>query len=473
MSRYPYIKVLSWILWLFQMFDTYVLSSTRKSFFEFILMKHLISLTILSIFSTSLFGQHGRIDRIIEDKYANLESLYINLHQSPELSSQEEKTSQKMVDELKNAGFDVTQNFGGYGVVGVLKNGEGPVVLVRTDMDALPLLEKTGLEFASQQKATLNGNEVDVMHACGHDIHMTVFTGTAQLLADLKDQWQGTLIMVAQPAEETGIGAKRMLEQDLYGKYGTPDHAMAFHVSAELESGKIGYCPGPVMASVTSIKIVMKGQGGHGAYPHMTIDPVVLSARAVMAFQTLVSRETSPLESLVITVGAINGGFKHNIIPDEVEMLLTMRSYSEEVRKEAIEGLKRITTGIAISAGLPEEKYPEVIVEDSFTPAVINDVDLTHRWVEVLHKSLGSENLIQVEPVMAGEDFGQFGSTKENVPICLMWLGTVSPANMQDHLKNGTELPPLHSPLFAPYLETTIKTGVKSMVGIVMDLMKK
>jgi len=340
-------------------------------------------------------------------------------------------------------------------------------------MDALPLLEKTGLEFASQQKALLNGNEVNVMHACGHDMHMTVFTGTAYTLATLKDQWKGTILLSAQPAEETSAGAKGMLKDGLFEKFGTPDYALAYHVSAEQESGKIGYCPGPALASVSSVNIIMKGQGGHGAYPHKTIDPIVLSARAVMAFQTIVSREITPLESSVVTVGAINGGFKHNIIPDEVEMLLTLRSYSEEVRNQTIEGLERISKGIAISAGLPEEKYPEVIVKDEYTPPVINNLDLVNRWVNVLNESIGKENVVKVDPVMAGEDFGRYGYTEEKVPICLMWLGTVAPDKMKEHLENGTALPPLHSPLFAPYPETTIKTGVKSMVEMAMELLEK
>jgi len=420
----------------------------------------------------ALYSQQTEIDEVIDQKYLYLESIYCDLHQSPELSSQEKITSQKIAAELDKAGYEVTPHVGGYGVVGVLKNGEGPTILIRTDMDALPLQEKTGLDYTSQQKASLNGNEVDVMHACGHDMHMTVFTGTAYALATLKEKWAGTVILVAQPAEETGTGAKGMLKEGLYSKFGTPDYALAYHVSAELESGKIGYCPGPAMASVSSVNIVMKGQGGHGAYPHKTIDPIVLSARAILAIQTLVSRETSPLESSVVTVGAINGGFKHNVIPDEVELLLTLRSYSEDVRYQTIKGLERITRGIAISAGLPVESYPEVIVQDGSIPPVINNMDLTDRWVNVLHKSIGNENVVRVDPVMAGEDFGQYGYTEEKVPICIMWLGTVSPEKMQDHLENGTKLPPLHSPLFAPYPEPTIKTGVRSMVSMVMDLMK-
>ena len=435
-------------------------------------MKKLLTLAIIHFAGIFLYCQQTEIDKIIEDKYSYLESLYKDLHQSPELSSQEKLTSQKIANELEKAGYETTTNFSGFGIVGVLKNGEGPTILIRTDMDALPLLEKTGLEYASRQKAILNGKEVDVMHACGHDMHMTVFTGTAYALSALKEQWRGTVMLIAQPAEETGDGAKGMLNKGLFSRFGTPDYGLAYHVSAELESGKIGYCHGPAMASVSSVNIIMKGQGGHGAYPHTTIDPVVLSARAILAIQTLVSRETSPLESSVVTVGAINGGFKHNVIPDEVELLLTLRSYSEEVRKQTIEGLERITKGIAISAGVPEEKYPEVIVQDGYTPPVINDIDLTNRWVHVINESIGYENVVQVDPVMAGEDFGLYGESEEEVPVCLMWLGAVSPKKMQDHLENGTKLPPLHSPLFAPYPETTIKTGVRSMVGIVMDLMK-
>ncbi len=435
-------------------------------------MKNLIAPVLLLLTYITLSGQQTGIDQLIDQKYTYLETFYRDLHQWPELSTREKITSGKIAAELEKAGFAVTEHFGGFGVVGVMENGEGPVILIRTDMDALPIKEKTGLTFASRQKAILNGNEVDVMHACGHDMHMTVFTGTAYTLAALKDQWRGTVIMIAQPAEETGTGARSMLEEGLYARFGTPDYALAYHVSPELETGKIGYCPGPAMASVTSVNMTVKGKGGHGAYPHETIDPVVLSARIILAIQTLVSREISPLEPSVVTVGAIHGGFKHNIIPDEVTLLLTLRSYSEAVREQTIQGLRRISRGIAISAGLPEEKYPEVIVEEGYTPPLINDTDLTNRWVEVLNNTLGKENVVRVDPVMAGEDFGQYGFTEEKVPICLMWLGSVSEATMQDHLEKGTRLPPLHSPLFAPDPKTTIRTGVKSMVSVVLDLTK-
>ncbi|MEN8202774.1 MAG: amidohydrolase [Bacteroidota bacterium] len=418
-----------------------------------------------------LDGQQAEIKKIIEKRYTHLESLYTNLHQNPELSGQEANTSRQIASELKKAGYSVTENFSGFGIVGVMKNGEGPTVLIRTDMDALPLQEKTGLNYASRQKAMLNGKEVEVMHACGHDMHMTVFTGTAYVLSALKERWKGTLILVAQPAEETSQGAKGMLDEGLYETFGTPDYALAYHVSAELESGRVGYCSGPAMAGVSSVNIIMKGQGGHGAYPHKTIDPVVLSARAILAIQTIVSRETSPLESSVVTVGAINGGFKHNVIPDEVEMLLTLRSYSDELRSQTIEGLERITKGIAVSAGVPEDRYPEVIVEDSYTPPVINDIALTKRWTKVLGEAIGEKQVVRVDPVMAGEDFGRYGYTEEQVPICLMWLGTVSPDLMQKHQENGTALPPLHSPLFAPYPGTTIRTGVQSMAAIALNLL--
>lgn len=436
-------------------------------------MKKILPFISIIISLNSIYSQNNAVEQLIETNFNELNALYIHLHQNPELSSQEFETSKRMARELSSIGFDVTANFGGNGVVGILENGDGPVIMIRADMDALPLKEKTGLDYASNTKTLLNGKEVDVMHACGHDMHMTVFVGTAKTLMQMKDKWQGTLMVIAQPAEETSAGAKGMLNTGLFEKFPKPDYALAYHVSAELESGKIGYCPGPAMASVSSVDIKIKGIGGHGAYPHETIDPIVLAARTVLAIQTIVSREITPLESSVVTVGAINGGFKHNIIPDEVDLMLTLRSYSEEVRDKTIKSLERITKGIAISAGLPENKFPEVIVKDEYTPPVINNKELTATWVNVLNNTLGDENVIQVDPVMAGEDFGRYGYTKENIPICLMWLGTVSPELMKEHNEKGTELPPLHSPYFAPYPETTIKTGVKSMVEVALELFEE
>ena len=415
---------------------------------------------------------YNKISEQINWDYPYYKSLYRHLHQFPELSYQEKATSERIAMELRTIGLEVTDHFGSYGVVGLIKNGEGSTVLVRADMDALPILEKTGLPYASKVKAiNQNGLEVDVMHACGHDIHMTVFIGVAKTLIKFKNKWQGTVVIVAQPAEETGGGAKTMLKEGLYTKFPKPDYCLALHVSPELKSGKVGYCPGTALASVDAIDITVYGEGGHGAYPHKTIDPIVLASRIVLALQTIVSREISPLNPAVVTVGAINGGFKHNVIPDEVKLQLTIRSYADEVRTQTIESIKRITRGIAISAGLPEEKYPEVLLSEEYTPSTINDEQLTGSVAKVFVDALGKENVLRVDPVMAGEDFSQYGRTKDNIPICIFWLGTVDSQKMKESKEKGKALPPLHSPFFAPKPEKTIKTGIKAMTSAVINLL--
>ena len=296
----------------------------------------------------------------VQKDYAYLESLYKHCHRNPELSFYEKETAARMAAELRQIGFEVTEGVGGYGVVGVLRNGEGPTVLVRADMDALPIEEATGLPYASEVTTKDEaGMEVGVMHACGHDVHMTVWTGTARQLAERKDEWSGTLLFIGQPAEERAGGAKAMLNDGLYERFPVPDHALALHVSANLEAGTVGYCPEYALANVDMMDITVYGRGGHGAYPHTTIDPVTLASRMVVALQTVVSREISPLEPAVVTVGAIHGGTKGNVIPDQVELQLTLRSYTDEVRQAVIDKIKRICNGVAMSAGLPEDTIPQ------------------------------------------------------------------------------------------------------------------
>ncbi|MFH6951514.1 amidohydrolase, partial [Pseudoalteromonas sp. XMcav1-K] len=295
-----------------------------------------------------------------------LNELYKHLHQNPELSYQEKATSQRLAKELTQLGFSVTENVGGFGVVGIYKNGNGPTVMLRADTDGLPIIEETNKDYAS--KVTVidkSGNKVGVMHGCGHDIHMTSFIGTAQQLIEHKSDWQGTLMMVAQPAEEVGGGAKAMLKEGLYTKFAKPDYVVGLHVSASAPAGKIAIAPGYALANVDSVDVIIKGRGGHGAYPHTTIDPVVLASRTVLALQTIASREVSPLEPNVITVGSIHGGSKHNIISNQVKLQLTLRSYNPDVRNQQIAAIKRITKGIALSAGLSENEHPEVIVHES------------------------------------------------------------------------------------------------------------
>ncbi|UAL44163.1 amidohydrolase [Shewanella inventionis] len=413
-----------------------------------------------------------KLDQSVAQALPKLEKLYLHLHQHPELSYQEKATSERMAAELKQLGFEVTANFGGYGVVGILQNGEGPVVMIRADTDGLPIVEQTGKDYASTVTTVdANNNTVGIMHGCGHDIHMTSLIGAAEQLVKHKADWQGTLMMVAQPAEEVGGGAKAMLKQGLFSQFPTPDSIIGLHVSASIPAGKVGTVSGYALANVDSVDISIKGKGGHGAYPHATVDPVVLAARTVLALQTIVSREVSPLEPNVVTVGSIHGGSKHNIISDEVKLQLTLRSYNPEVREQQIAAIKRITAGIAMSAGLPDELAPVVYVHDDETiPSTYNDPILATMVKASIEAELGSDNVLIAPPVMAGEDFGLYGLTPEKRPITLFWLGGVNPKQYQASIDSGEALPSLHSSQFAPDYSLTIRTGVRAMTKSAMDL---
>jgi amidohydrolase len=420
----------------------------------------------------------------------NLVALYKQLHETPELSFKEAQTSALLANELKTLGFTVTENVGdawvkdksmkdhgevragvgGYGVVGVFENGPGPVILIRTDTDALPVPENTGLAFASKViSETWTGVESNVMHACAHDIHMTVWVGTARRLIAEKDKWKGTLVMIAQPAEEIGLGAQAMLAEGLYTKFPKPDYNIALHVSAGAPAGTIAYSSGFALANVDSVDIKVKGVGGHGAYPHTTVDPVLVASHIVVALQSLVSRNTNPLDSAVVTVGSIKAGAKHNIIPDEVELLITVRSYEDKTRQMLLDGIKRIAEGQAAAFGAPA---PEITVESDFTPATYNDPDLTTRAMAAISEELGAANVRAVPPVMGGEDFGQFARTDEKIPGVIFWLGAVSADKYAASQTDGMPLPSLHSPLFAPDYDPAIATGVDAMTAAVMDLFK-
>ncbi len=421
--------------------------------------------------------------QLAEQELPSLLAIYKDIHAHPELSTQEERTSALVAKELKAAGCEVTDHFGkyempgltSYGVVGVMKNGDGPTVLVRTDMDALPVEEATGLPYASKVTTKNNdGKEVHVMHACGHDAHMALFIGAARVLAKLKDQWHGTLVFVGQPAEETGSGAKALLADGLYTKFPKPNFAIGFHDNAELETGKIAYVPGYVQANVDSVDITVRGVGGHGAYPHKTKDPVVLAAQIVLGLQTIVSRENNPLDPIVITVGSIHGGTKHNIISDEVKMQVTVRTYKAEVRKHVLDAIARVAKGMAIAGGFPEDKMPIVKVEeDEFTPATYNNPELTARLAKDWKSVLGDGNVVQKDPTMGGEDFSEFSLPDHSIPACDFWIGAVDPAKIAASEKGGEPLPSLHSPKFAPVPEPTIKIGVIGVATAVLDLMKK
>ncbi|MEW6302233.1 MAG: amidohydrolase [Verrucomicrobiota bacterium] len=407
-------------------------------------------------------------------EYSSLFELYKHFHANPELSFKEEKTAQRIADELKKAGFEVTPKVGGHGVVGVLRNGAGPTVLVRCDMDALPVPEQTGVPYASKVKTIdAEGKEVSVMHACGHDIHMTSFIGTARVLQQLKSSWQGTLVLIAQPAEERGGGARAMLDDGLFKRFPRPDYCIALHVASELPAGMVGYVEGYTLANVDSVDITIKGLGGHGAWPHTTRDPIVLAAQTVLALQTIVSRETPPGEPAVVTIGSIHGGAKHNIIPDEVKLQLTLRSYTDETRNRTIDSIKRIVRGLAQAAGLPEDKMPVVTIGDEFTPATFNDPVLTQRLAKTFGEWLSEGNVMKSKPVMGGEDFGRYGRTEHKIPICIFWLGAITPESVRQAQIAGKTLPSLHSPLFVPAAEPTIKTGVTAMSAAALELLGK
>lgn len=419
------------------------------------------------------------MDVLVDKEYPSLDAIYKDLHTHPELSYHEERSSQIVADELRKAGYEVTDHFGkypdpaltGYGVVAVMKNGAGPTVLVRTDLDALPLEEKTGLPYASTAKGKADdGTDVPVMQACGHDIHMTVFVGTARLLSQLKNQWRGTLILIGQPAEERAPGgAEAMLRDGLYSKFPKPDYCLALHDNAGLETGKVGYGDGYIFAGVDTVDITIRGAGGHGAYPHLTRDPVVMAAETVLALQTIVSREVPPTESAVVTVGSIHGGTKHNIIPDEVHLQITVRTYKKEVRDLVLNSIQRITKGISQAGG---GKDPIIDLHaDAYVPAVYNNPDLVKKTVPAFIAALGKDNVVPVPPVMGGEDFSWYSLPDLSIPSFQFWIGAVDPAKVAESKKTGQPLPSLHSSLFAPVPEPTIKTGIKAMTAAVLNLL--
>jgi amidohydrolase len=413
----------------------------------------------------------------------SLIGIYKDIHIHPELSGYEERTAALVSKELRAAGCQVTEHLGkyensqlkAYGVVGVMKNGDGPTVLVRTDMDALPVEEQTGLPYASKVVAKNDeGKDVHVMHACGHDVHIAAFIGTARALGKLKDQWHGTIVFVAQPAEEIGTGARALLRDGLYDRFGKPNFALGFHDKADVEAGHIAVTEGYASANVDSVDVTVRGIGGHGAYPHKNKDPIVLAAEIINAWQTIVSRENNPIDPVVITVGSIHGGTKHNIIPDEVKMQLTVRTYKSKVRERVLAAIERIAKGYAAAAGIPPDLAPIVTVSKDFvTLAMYNNPELTKRLVAVWKKSLGDENVEIVDPVMGGEDFSEYSLPDHSIPAVNFHFGAVDPAKIADYKKGGKELPTLHSSKFAPVPEPTIRTGIIGMVTAVLELMKK
>jgi hippurate hydrolase len=414
------------------------------------------------------------IRETVAKEYPSLEKIYTGVHAQPELSLMEEKTAARVAEELRKAGYEVAEKVGGYGVVGVMKNGEGKTLLIRGDLDALPVKEETGAEYASTVTTKdLAGQTVPVMHACGHDVHVTCLIGTARAMAQMKDKWKGTLIFIGQPAEEVGKGAKAMLADGLFKKFPRPDFALALHVDAELEVGKVGYVPGYAMANVDSVDVIIRGVGGHGAQPHMTKDPIVIAAECIVALQTIASREVKPTEPVVVTVGSIHGGTKHNIIPDEVKLQLTVRTYKDEVREQVLAAIERIVKGVAAGAGVPKNLEPIVSIKDEFTPSTYNTPELVDRVVVSLKEMVGEGNVVRREPSMGGEDFGRYGREEPKVPIFMYRLGSVKKERVEESKRpGGRPLPSLHSSKYLPEREA-IRVGVETMTGAAVELLKK
>ncbi len=424
----------------------------------------LISIISLGPISSNALAKYN-IDEIV--------NLYKFLHSNPELSWQEDKTASHLADILEADGYEVTREVGKKGVVAILENGKGPTLMIRADMDALPVEEKTNLKYASKvRQINRFGKEVPVMHACGHDIHMSVLIGTAKNLISMKNSWSGTLMLVLQPAEEVGQGSLAMLEDGLFERFPRPDFNLALHVGGMGPAGTIGYQLGYAMANVDSVDIIVNGVGGHGAYPHTTIDPIVLASQIVLSLQTIVSRKIDPLEPAVVTVGSIHGGLKHNIISEEVRLQLTLRSYSDEVREKTIDEIKKIVKGLGIAAGLPESKMPKVLLKDEYTPALYNDPEFSRKVLSFISEEIGDENVSEISAVMGGEDFARYGRQDPKIPSLLFWLGGTSKEDWKKFQNNEIELVSIHSPFFAPDPKPTITTGIKAMSASALGLLK-
>ena len=402
--------------------------------------------------------------------YPSLDSLYIDLHKNPELSLHEEKTASKLAARLRSLGFEVTDHVGGYGVVGVMKNGTGPTVLVRTDMDALPVKEQTGLPYASTTTVRNDaGGNVPVMHACGHDIHMASWVGAATLLAQTRNLWHGTLVFVGQPAEEVLQGADLMIKAGLLTRFPKPDFVLGLHDTQVLPAGRIGVVSGPAYAASNAVDIKFFGKGGHGAAPHLTIDPLLIAARTVVTLQTIVSREVNPFDPAVVTVGTFHAGTKRNIIADEAKLELTVRSFKPEVQKHLLAAIERIAKAEAAAAGAPRE--PEVVVDaHEAAEVVFNDPGLAARLTTALRRGLGDADVVPGEPVTGSEDFGVFGRVA-GVPSVQLSIGAVEPGKFASAKAAGTAVPGLHSPLFAPDREPTIRTAVAAFTLSVIELL--
>jgi len=434
----------------------------------------------IGLSATPSWGQ--TLPSIVNNEIGSLVDTYKGIHAHPELSHYEEHTSALLAQELRKAGFTVTEHIGkypdgsqAYGVMAVMENGPGPKLLLRTDMDALPIVEETGASYASHVKTkSLAGQDVGVMHACGHDIHVTNMIGTARAMAALKKQWHGTLMIVGQPSEELVDGARAMLADNLYQRFGTPDLVVGLHDTNALAAGTIGIASGPTLAGVTSIDVVMHGIGGHGARPQDGKDPVVMAAEFIVQLQTIVSRSENPRDPAVVTVGDIHGGTKRNIIPDEVTLGLTTRAFSDAAMKIIVDGLQRIAQGVAVAAGVPADRYPTVtVLPNESAPPTYNDPALTAKVKSAIVKAIGAHSVFDEEPIMASEDFGIFGLEGHKIPAMMFWLGAVEPQKFAAAAAAGKLTPGLHTARFQPDPELTLRTGVTAMTSVALSLLHK
>jgi len=421
------------------------------------------------------------LDRLIDGELSGLVSNYKQVHSHPELSHQEEKTAALLTSELRKAGYTVTERVGkypdgtqAYGVVAILENGPGPRLLIRTDLDALPIVEETGLSYASHVRTkNAAGQDVGVMHACGHDVHLTTMMGTARALTATRKDWHGTVLLVGQPSEETGDGAKAMLADHIYERFGTPDFAIALHDTNSQAAGMVGITSGPALAGVTSIDVTLRGIGGHGAQPQNGKDPIVMAGEFIVQLQTIVSRQENPQDPAVVTIGDIHGGTKRNIIPYEVKLELTTRAFSDKAMQIIVDGVRRTAQGVSLSAGVPEDRQPIVTVLDSESLlATYNDPTLTERVKKALVTALGARNVTDEKPSMPSEDFGLFGLPGHKIPTVMFWLGAMDPTKLAEAEKAGTFLPGPHTSRFEPVPEPTLRTGVKAMTSVAIAILQ-
>jgi amidohydrolase len=445
-------------------------------------MKPQSALTALLLCLSTAPSWAQTLPAVVKGEVPDLVETYKGIHSHPELSHHEEHTSALLAGELRKAGYTVTEHIGkypdgsqAYGVIAILENGPGPRLLIRTDLDALPIIEETGVPYASQVKTkNAAGQDVGVMHACGHDIHITTMIGTARALVALKKQWHGTLMLVGQPSEELVDGARAMLADHLYERFGTPDLAIGLHDTNTRAAGTASVTSGPAMAGVTSVDVVMRGVGGHGARPQEGKDPVVMAAEFVVQLQTIVSRQENPRDPAVVTVGDIHGGTKRNIIPNEVKLELTTRAFTDPSQQIILDGIQRTAQGVALSAGVPADLAPIVtIIPNESSPPTYNNPALTTRVKSALVAALGASNVFDEDPIMASEDFGLFGLEGHRIPTVLFWLGAIEPAKFAAAQAAGKLAPGLHTSHFQPDPELTLRTGVTAMTSVAISLLHK